>query len=937
MVIGQSEKCQYNYSSVYTFDIVSLLWGRIMIDKKNACTCEVGDSLYANIFNSFPDYIYIVDRDYNIVLANKAAEKYFGSEPMVGSKCFNRLKNYDSPCAQCPVNMNHGSDEPGYVEFYDESIGWIALSSYPIRNPQTNEIDAFSLFVKDLTERKKLDLTYQKTESLLMDVFSCIQDSLYVIDPEFNVLHVNPKMESIFPEHHPIVGKKCFTLVNNTGVCEGCPAAEVLRTGDRETRTKLHYYPHDTDQPWIYGRSGTWRELIVYPIVDQKTNKITSMLNFVRDITEQKNAEKAVEHYRAFISTVAEIRKSYYESSIEILITSFLESLSRFFGLDYVKFLEIDSGNIVNEISFASDASRHSRRNLLMEVCPLEEKQEIVKDDDCFIVKAIVAQGVHLFSSFAKNAVPEECRKHFLDINIKAVLTLPFSHEGRLCGIAVYFHEMNVLDDTVVVYLESCVKELESLLEKKRQWDSQRLKLLQTKEEAEKASVAKTQFLANMSHEIRTPMTSILGYTDLILDDFFPALSQFYQAAAANAEDKQSLLLKPQDFGIFANSMKTIRSNTKYLLSIINDILDYSKADAGKMTLECLSVDLLDFLEDIHDMCITGIRDKNINFTIECITNIPKIFQTDPVRFKQVILNLVGNAIKFTHPGGNVRFMLSRADDKPEYNGEVMVFVVEDNGIGINPQLLPTIFQPFEQADASTTRRFGGTGLGLAISKSIVDLMGGTISIFSEPGKGSRFTVALPNTVERITEWIPQGVLLFTNSMDSDSALDDKNMQPGDVGQEPRSNLIVSEGRKKAVSRSINKLVGVKILLVEDGKDNQRLFDLILAKAGAEVTDAANGKEALDIVMEQSKKGNTFDLVVMDMQMPVMDGYSATRAIRSNGFTFPIIALTAHSMFEDRQKCLDVGCDDYISKPINREDFLAKISKYAKSEKKTEN
>jgi PAS domain S-box-containing protein len=403
--------------------------------------------------------------------------------------------------------------------------------------------------------------------------------------------------------------------------------------------------------------------------------------------------------------------------------------------------------------------------------------------------------------------------------------------------------------------------------------EGQRQAMEELYEAAEAATRAKGEFLANMSHEIRTPMTAILGYADLLA-------GQLHQ---------------PEHL----ESLNIIRRNGDHLLTIINDILDFSKIDAGKLQVERQAWSPVVVASEVVSLMRVRAHGKGLDLKLEFAGPVPKTVLTDMARLRQILLNLVGNAVKFTETG-SVRIVIGLADrEAPQPK---LVYEVVDTGIGMTAAQADNLFQPFQQAEASTARKFGGTGLGLAISKRLAVFLGGDITVSSQSGQGSTFALSIdPGPLE--------GVALLD--------------QPNEAIAAPA-----------AIPASGNPLpnLNCRILLAEDGPDNQRVISFLLTKAGAEVTTVDNGRKALETALAAFRgrrfddPRTPFDIVLMDMQMPVMDGYEATRRLREEGYTGPIIALTAHAMADDRQKCLDAGCDDYATKPIDRAALLGTIA-----------
>jgi PAS domain S-box-containing protein len=391
---------------------------------------------------------------------------------------------------------------------------------------------------------------------------------------------------------------------------------------------------------------------------------------------------------------------------------------------------------------------------------------------------------------------------------------------------------------------------------------------------AEQTTRIKTEFLANVSHEIRTPMTAILGFTEVLLEE----------GARGGAPHAT------------VDALRTIQRNGDYLLALLNDILDLSKIESGRLEVERVTFSPVSVVREVERLMRVRAEAKGIGFHVEFEGPLPEYLEGDPTRVRQILINLVGNAIKFTEVG-DVRLRVNLRDEPAPAR---LRFEVSDTGIGITPAERVKLFRPFGQADSSTTRRYGGTGLGLTISKRLTDLLDGTIEVESEPGRGTLFRVDLPaGNLDGVARVAASESLPADDTLDADS---DPQLQ----------------GR---------------VLLVEDGPDNQRLLALLLRRAGLEVVVAENGQQAIERVQEARHAGSAFGLVLMDMQMPVMDGYTATKILRRQGFAVPIAALTAHAMDTERSRCIAAGCDDFATKPIDRVRFYALLRRHLPSAK----
>ena len=399
----------------------------------------------------------------------------------------------------------------------------------------------------------------------------------------------------------------------------------------------------------------------------------------------------------------------------------------------------------------------------------------------------------------------------------------------------------------------------------------------------EAATRAKSEFLANMSHEIRTPMTAILGYCDLLAESL---------DCCTKCPDYRSCDTRVTNL----QNLQVVRRNGEHLLSLINDILDLSKIEAGKLEVALARYSPVEVLTDVISLMRVRATKKGIGLTTEIVGPLPETVLVDSLRLRQILVNIVGNAIKFTERGGvHIRTQLVNEGDPPRLR-----FDVTDTGIGMTEEQVELVFQAFSQVDSSVSRKAGGTGLGLTISKRLAEAMGGCIQVQSTLGRGSTFSIFVdPGPLEGIS---------MTEEL------------PGQMVEPPSPAVPADKSEEDLHCR---------VLLVEDGLDNQRLIRHFLGKAGADVTVAENGELAVNEVLTAAKMEHPFDVILMDMQMPVMDGYTATQSLRERGYSGPIVALTAHAMAQDRQECIDAGCDDYLTKPIDRKRLLEVVAAWA--------
>ncbi len=384
--------------------------------------------------------------------------------------------------------------------------------------------------------------------------------------------------------------------------------------------------------------------------------------------------------------------------------------------------------------------------------------------------------------------------------------------------------------------------------------------LKNAKEEAEKANLAKSEFLANMSHEIRTPMTAILGFSDLL--------------------ESSTLGEKQKEY------VEIIKNSGESLLYLIDEILDFSKIEAGKVLIERKNFNLRELLKRIEKITTVWIKDKNIELKFIIDKNIPEFLVGDPERLRQILWNLLNNAVKFTDKG---KVELEIKMDKIVCPWVVITFIIRDTGIGISKDDTDKLFKSFSQIDSALSRKYEGTGLGLAITSKLVEMMGGNLKMDSEPNKGSKFYFSI-------------------------------NLGKGDYANEENREMVETD----LWTKIHNDLCNYSILVVEDNKVNRMLLDYTLKREGFEVVTASNGDNALELIEER-----TFDVILMDIQMPGKDGVEVTREIRKiSGKNIPVVALTANAMKGDREKYIGLGMDDYLSKPIKKRELINTVIKW---------
>ncbi len=924
------------------------------LTKRRQAEQEVGKryDLEAKLIQNSIDGIVGVDTKGNVLLFNKGAEKIFGysQEEVVGKI---NVEELYLPGLARDVNRKLKSpkyDGPGQLINYDTEVLHKDGRHIPVRISGSLLYDNSKVigsvgYFHDMTLQKqtfdKLRCSEEKYRTILEDM----QEGYYEVDIAGNFTFFNESMCNILGcSRDELIGMSLGGFTNQGTAKKGYQAFNRVYT------TGVSASGFD----WkITRKDGTKRHIEASISLKKGTEgKVIGFQGIIRDVTNRKHMEEALQESEEKYRTILEnIEDGYYQVDIAGNFTFFNDSMCNMLGYFRDELIGMNNQQTMDE----------------------ENVKRLYQ-----ISKEVYATG-----NSSKIADWEVIRKDGARLWIEGSISLVRDTEGQGIGFR------GIMRD--VTDRRRAEKELKK-----------------AKEEAEIANRAKSEFLANMSHEIRTPMNGIIGMTGLAL------------GTELTKEQREYL--------------KMVKSSANSLLALLNDILDLSKIESGKLELEEMDFDLRNTVEHAAEIVAVKAEEAGLELTCHIKPDVPTAMVGDPTRLRQVIVNLLGNSTKFTDKG---EVGVKVKTEKEEDASVLLHFLVTDTGIGIPPEKVETIFKSFRQADGSTTRKYGGTGLGLTISKQLVEMMGGNIWVESEQGKGStfHFTARFPLNIRetretlRLKELDLSGVqvlivddnatnrlvfhemtslwgLVPTEVADGKRALAEikrafesgrpyqlmlldlqmpemdgfevaKRVKEGPFGSDVEIILLTSLGQKgdaercrelgisgyllKPVKQS-DLLDGImlamgcptkekrtvitrfsiqdarrrlKILLAEDNLVNQKLAVIMLEKRGHQVVVASNGKEAIEILDRER-----FDLILMDIQMPEMDGFEATQRIREKdekeGGHVPIVAMTAHAMKGDREKCLAAGMDDYVPKPIKAEELFSVIERMAyKSQDKT--
>ncbi|MBA3010430.1 MAG: PAS domain S-box protein [Proteobacteria bacterium] len=800
------------------------------------------DEYFRTILSIIPEPIVVYDNFGNVAFANKAFEALYGWSLLeLLDKHIDFVPKKEVEKSQLSIDQIVQGKEISLETqrlTKDGKILNVLLKSAAVRDPE-GKITQFIVVHNDISERKRIETAQKESEERNRSVLESHPDPFVVYDNEGKVTYLNSSFTSVFGwTLEERVGKKMDQFVPS----ENWPETQIM------INKVIAGEPFSGIETCRYSKRGAVIPVSVSGSTYHDRNGILrGSIITLQDISERKRSQEALQEselkFKILMNASPDPLTVYdAKGKVEYINSAFEET----FGWTKAELL----GKEINFVPVhEAEKTKTAIKRMLKKESVLLNTQRLTKNGNILDIQLKTANYYNLEGKYAGNIVI------YRDISERV------RFEEKISKLNEEL-EQRVTERTV--QLESTNIDLKNTI----------LQVRDLAKKAEVANIAKSEFLANMSHEIRTPMNGVIAAADLALaEDMDPTIERY---------------------------IRIIHDSGHSLLSIINDILDFSKIESGHLEMENVPFSLDETIDKIVEMFSSKAIAKGIKFFLDKAPGLPTALVGDALRLRQVITNLVNNAIKFTDSGGTVTIGIRQIESEINHDKVILEIFVKDTGIGIKPAYLNELFESFTQADASSTRQYGGTGLGLTISKQLIERMNGKIRVQSECGKGTTF--------------------YFTCQF---------VRQPEETGKQftiPK----VQEPVENKTAQYKEKIRGSRILLAEDNPINQKIMIAVLGTAGLNVEVANNGREAVEAVSR-----SVFDAVLMDIQMPEMDGFQATQMIRKDpeNKTLPIIAMTANAMKGDEENCLAAGMDGYATKPINQEKLFKTLSEFIKNKR----